>query len=59
MSPPQALRIICPNLTCRSLLSVPANARGKVVRCRQCGTNIKIPQAAKTSTEGEEQKKSA
>jgi hypothetical protein len=27
------------------VLAVPSSARGKVVRCRNCGTNIKVPQA--------------
>ncbi|NUQ66935.1 MAG: hypothetical protein HUU18_01455 [Phycisphaerales bacterium] len=34
---------MCPNLTCRKVLAVPAAARGKTVRCRCCGTNIRIP----------------
>lgn len=37
------LRIICPNLSCRSILSVPSTARGKYVRCRMCGTKVAIP----------------
>ena len=40
------LRIICPNLKCRAILSVPQVARGKTVRCRQCGALVKIPVAA-------------
>jgi len=39
------LRMMCPNLTCRKVLSVPEVARGKTVRCKQCGTNIRVPQA--------------
>lgn len=38
-----AIRVMCPNLTCRKILAVPASARGKTVRCRGCGTNIRIP----------------
>ncbi|MEQ9207348.1 MAG: hypothetical protein RLN78_08275 [Phycisphaerales bacterium] len=38
------LRMMCPNLTCRKVLSVPEVARGKTVRCKQCGTNIRVPQ---------------
>jgi len=38
-----AVRVICPNLRCRSILSVPGHARGKTVRCRQCGMRVKIP----------------
>ncbi|MFA9478339.1 hypothetical protein ACERK3_08525 [Phycisphaerales bacterium AB-hyl4] len=37
------LRMICPNLKCRSVLSVPAAARGKVVRCRQCRQRVQVP----------------
>lgn len=43
------VRIMCPNLTCRKVLAVPGVARGKTVRCRNCGTNIKIPKAGETS----------
>lgn len=39
----QVIRMICPNLTCRTILSVPATARGKDVRCRACGTKVRIP----------------
>lgn len=38
------VRIRCPNLTCRKVLAVPQIARGKTVRCRSCGTNIRVPQ---------------
>ncbi|MBX3365309.1 MAG: hypothetical protein KF866_11160 [Phycisphaeraceae bacterium] len=37
------IRIMCPNLMCRKILAVPANARGKTVRCRYCRTTIRIP----------------
>lgn len=37
------VRIMCPKLTCRKLLAVPVSARGKTVRCKGCGTNIKVP----------------
>ncbi len=51
----QVIRLICPNLTCRAILSVPAAARGKDVRCRSCGTKLRIPQAkpVPAPTEGE------
>jgi RNase P subunit RPR2 len=42
--PSDIVRMICPNLRCRALLSVPTAARGKTVRCRQCGTRVKVPQ---------------
>jgi len=38
-----SIRMICPNLKCRSILSVPPAARGKTVRCRQCGMRIQVP----------------
>lgn len=41
--PGEHVRIMCPKLTCRRVLAVPQSARGKVVRCRTCGTNIKVP----------------
>ncbi len=39
-----SVRIMCPNLTCRKVLAVPVSARGKTVRCRTCGTTIRIPE---------------
>ncbi|MAE64590.1 MAG: hypothetical protein CMJ18_10010 [Phycisphaeraceae bacterium] len=38
-----AVRLICPNLKCRSVLSVPPKARGKTVRCRRCRMRIQVP----------------
>ncbi|GJQ28449.1 MAG: hypothetical protein HBSAPP03_03330 [Phycisphaerae bacterium] len=35
--------IMCPNLVCRKILSVPPECRGKTVRCKNCGTNIRVP----------------
>ena len=43
MTQDEAVRIICPNLKCRTILSVPSNARGKSVRCRSCGTRVSVP----------------
>jgi len=37
------VRIMCPNLTCRKVLAVPSACRGKTVRCRNCATNIRVP----------------
>lgn len=37
------IRIMCPSLSCRKVLAVPSNARGKSVRCRNCGTVIRVP----------------
>lgn len=39
----ESIRIMCPNLTCKKLLGVPKAARGKMVRCRSCGTHIRVP----------------
>lgn len=40
------IRIMCPNLVCRRVLAVPDTARGRVVRCRGCGSTIKVPNKA-------------
>ena len=51
------VRMICPNLSCRKVLSVPQSARGKSVRCRHCGMRIQVPasQAPVQPTPVEEQ----
>lgn len=41
--PESVIRVMCPNLRCRTILAVPGEARGRLVRCRGCGTNIKVP----------------
>ena len=45
------IRIMCPNLSCQRILAIPEAARGKLVRCRACGMNIRIP-AGKTAQAG-------
>jgi hypothetical protein len=45
------IRIMCPNLTCKRILAVPTTARGKLVRCRGCGINLRIP-AGKSAAPG-------
>ncbi|MGD9790912.1 MAG: hypothetical protein AB7Q00_11005 [Phycisphaerales bacterium] len=37
------VRMMCPNLACRKVLSVPAEARGKTVKCKACGSSIRVP----------------
>ena len=37
------VRMMCPNLSCRQMLGVPAAMRGKTVRCRRCGTFLHVP----------------
>ncbi len=51
-----SIRIMCPTLTCRRVLSVPTTARGKTVRCRNCGTNIRVPEAMQATAESSEEK---
>ncbi len=43
MSTDNVIRIMCPNIVCKRILAVPSHARGKLVRCRGCGINIRIP----------------
>lgn len=51
------VRVMCPNLRCRSILAVPNEARGKMVRCRNCGMNIMVPpKAAAPSIEADPEK---
>jgi len=44
------IKMICPNLACKTILSVPVKARGKTVRCRACGTRIGVPVAPRPET---------
>ena len=37
-----SIRIRCPSLSCRRILAIPSSARGKTVRCKSCGTTIKV-----------------
>ena len=58
---PPSIRIMCPNLACRKVLLVPTNCRGKTVRCRNCGTNIRVPapMAIEKPTDGKASQKAA
>ncbi|MEL6740372.1 MAG: hypothetical protein AAFP26_06930 [Planctomycetota bacterium] len=47
--PDETVRIMCPALACRKVLAVPKSARGKTVRCRNCGSAIRVP-SGNTST---------
>lgn len=40
------IRLICPNLRCRTVLSVPPTARGQTVRCRNCGMRVQVPSSS-------------
>jgi len=41
--------LICPNLRCRKVLSVPDEVRGKTVRCQHCQCMIRVPIARKNA----------
>lgn len=56
---PPSIRIMCPNLTCKKVLAVPHSCRGKTVRCRSCGTNIRVPGLTATETPKPETKPGA
>ncbi len=58
MTAESLIRIMCPNLSCQRVLAVPEAARGRVVRCRVCGMNIKIP-ATKAATADEKSSEDA
>ena len=36
-------QLMCPNIKCRKILSVPEEARGKVVTCSHCQTSLRVP----------------
>jgi hypothetical protein len=44
------IRIRCPRLVCTRLLWVPEDARGRVIRCGNCGTLIRVPRSVATSS---------
>ena len=46
----QFVKVMCPNLGCQRILAVPTHARGEVVRCGGCNTNIRIPKARDASS---------
>jgi hypothetical protein len=55
-----AVQLICPNLRCRKLLSVPDDVRGKMVRCQHCQTQFRVPEPRKRAvgaTQGTEEKR--
>jgi LSD1 subclass zinc finger protein len=37
--------MLCPSLKCRKLLSVPDEARGKLVKCQYCQSMLRVPAA--------------
>ena len=43
------VQLICPNLRCRKILSVPDEVRGKLVKCQHCQTMFRVPDSRKTA----------
>jgi len=41
-----AVTVLCPKLTCRAVLRVPEQVRGKRIRCGECGTAFTVPNKA-------------
>ena len=41
------VQLLCPNLRCRKILSVPDEVRGKLVKCQHCTTMFRVPEARK------------
>jgi hypothetical protein len=37
--------LMCPNLKCRKILSVPDDVRGKLVKCQHCQTMFRVPES--------------
>jgi len=52
-------QLICPNLRCRKILSVPEEMRGKVVKCQHCQTSFRVPPTKVPSNPGIPDRKSA
>ncbi|NOT02315.1 MAG: hypothetical protein HOP29_17040 [Phycisphaerales bacterium] len=42
----KTITLLCPNLVCRAILTVPDKVRGKKIRCGKCGTNFVVPGAS-------------
>ena len=43
------VQMLCPNLRCRKVLSVPVAVRGKVVKCQHCEILFKVPEEKKST----------
>jgi hypothetical protein len=39
------VQMLCPNLKCRKILAVSAEARGKLVKCQYCQSMLRVPAA--------------
>jgi len=45
----QEVKLRCPNLQCRAVLSVPEEKRGECVRCGVCGQALRVPPRTKSA----------
>jgi hypothetical protein len=52
-------QLICPNLRCRKILSVPDEVRGKLVKCQHCQTMFRVPDPKKMGAAAGSAEKSA
>ena len=41
---PVSITVLCPKLSCKSILRIPESARGQRVRCSACGTVFLVPE---------------
>jgi LSD1 subclass zinc finger protein len=44
-----SVQMICPNLNCRKILSVPEESRGKQVKCQHCQTTFRVPESRRVA----------
>ena len=51
-----SVTVLCPNLKCRMVLSVPEQVRGKKVRCKYCGMTFVVPEKSETLARRESEK---
>jgi hypothetical protein len=52
-------QLICPNLRCRKILSVPEEMRGKQVKCQHCQTSFRVPPTKLAALPATPERKSA
>jgi hypothetical protein len=45
-------QLICPNLRCRKILTVPEEVRGKLVKCQHCQTMFRVPESRNAPRDG-------
>jgi hypothetical protein len=56
---PMPVQLICPNLRCRKILSVPDEVRGKLVKCQHCQTMFRVPDGRKSPAASVDKKSAA